>query len=107
MRCNQQYHILQRQVYAGGALYTQLQPSHTKSIIYCKKTYVHDVSLILSWIKSNLIEKFIITQMSSSSSSSRFAIRSTLSQSPGPNPHWHISLYTRLAFLHEHKGFGI
>ena len=41
MRCNQRYHILQRQVYAGGALYTQVQPSHTLSQLFIIRRHTY------------------------------------------------------------------
>ena len=45
MRCNQQYQIIQRQVYAGGALYTQVQPSHTLSQLIIVKRHTYVMSL--------------------------------------------------------------
>ena len=43
--------------------------------------------------------------MSYSSSSSWTAIHSTLSQSLASNPHWHSSVHTRTAYVHEHIEF--
>ena len=45
MRCNQRYHILQRQVYAGGALYTQVQPNHTLSQVFIVRRHTYMMSL--------------------------------------------------------------
>ena len=45
MRCNQQCHIIQRQIYAGGALYTQVKPNHTLGQVFIVRRPTYMMSL--------------------------------------------------------------